>query len=63
MVGPPFMGENPEMVVFVLGRQIMNSFFKIWKEDKSSSSLFIMFAIMILPGISYIIFAMFYPVK
>jgi len=41
----------------------MNSFIKIWKEDKGSRSLFVMFAIMISLGIACVIFAMFYPVK
>jgi len=41
----------------------MNSFVKIWKEDKGSRSLFVMFTIMISLGIACVIFAMFYPVK
>lgn len=41
----------------------MNSFIKIWKEDKGSRSLFVMFAIMISLGIACAAFAMLYPVK
>ena len=41
----------------------MNSFIKIWKEDKGSRSLFVMFAIMISLGIACVVFAMLYPVK
>jgi hypothetical protein len=41
----------------------MNSFVKIWKEDRGSRSLFVMFAIMISLGIACVVFAMFYPGK
>ena len=41
----------------------MSSFIKIWKEDKGSRSLFVMFAIMISLGIACVIFAMLYHVK
>lgn len=41
----------------------MNSFIKIWKEDKGSRPLFIMFAIMISLGFACAVFALFYSVK